>query len=63
MPQASTCSAAISAVCHRPDEDFDAHLLPVQWGEVLDDKQSNVGHCSFTTAFDVTMPKEHQFYA
>ena len=32
MPLVSTCSAAISAACHRPDEDSKSHLLPVIWG-------------------------------
>ncbi|EMC93071.1 hypothetical protein BAUCODRAFT_96576 [Baudoinia panamericana UAMH 10762] len=34
MPLASTCSAAISAACHRPLEDEAAHLWPVMWGRV-----------------------------
>ena len=34
MPLVSTCSAAISAACHRPDDDYDSHLLPVKWGFV-----------------------------
>ena len=32
MPLVSTCSAAISAACHGPERDSDAHLLPVKWG-------------------------------
>jgi hypothetical protein len=52
MPLASTCSAAISALCHAPEEDAEASLFPVMWGEVsLDEK--GVGHSSFTTAADV----------
>ncbi|KAK4958157.1 hypothetical protein LTR10_004582 [Elasticomyces elasticus] len=34
MPLASSCSAAISAACHRPEDDNAAHLLPVIWGRV-----------------------------
>ena len=34
MPLAATCSAAISAACHPPAGDNQAHLFPVQWGLV-----------------------------
>ena len=34
MPLASTCSAAISAACHPPRDDNEAHLFPVQWGNI-----------------------------
>lgn len=57
MPLASTCSAAISAACHRPAEDFDAHLLPVQWGVVSDGNR-----CAFTTHRDVKPLREGNFY-
>ena len=30
----STCSAAISAACHRPDEDFESHLSSLRWDSV-----------------------------
>lgn len=61
MPLASTCSAAISAACHRPEADKEAHLLPVQWGvEGKDDE--GVDHCSFTTSQTVTAPSEGSFY-
>lgn len=39
MPLASSCSAAISAACHRPEDDSAAHLLPVVWGKVPDSDQ------------------------
>lgn len=32
MPLAGTFSMAISAACHRPAEDTDAHLMPLKWG-------------------------------
>jgi hypothetical protein len=35
MPLSATCSVIISAACHRPDGDKEAHLFPVQWGAVL----------------------------
>ena len=56
MPLASTCSAAISAACHRPKEDEDAHLLPVQWGVVSRAGEPLV--CAFTTAGDVRPPPQ-----
>ncbi|KAL8956158.1 MAG: hypothetical protein Q9193_006239, partial [Seirophora villosa] len=53
-PLASTCSAAISAACHRPSCDAQAHMFQVQWGVVSWNPSTHVGHCSFTTAKDVT---------
>lgn len=32
MPLAASCSAAISAACHPPSNDHQAHLKAVQWG-------------------------------
>lgn len=61
MPLASTCSAAISAACHRPEADKEAHLLPVQWGVVGTDDQ-NTEYCSFTTSRNVTMPSTGSYY-
>ncbi|PMD63797.1 uncharacterized protein K444DRAFT_492116, partial [Hyaloscypha bicolor E] len=34
MPLSATCSVIISAACHRPDGDKEAHLFPVKWGAV-----------------------------
>lgn len=60
MPLISTCSAAITAACHAPEDDKDAYLLPVRWGVIsLDD---GVRHCSFTTARDVEPPLEGALY-
>ena len=65
MPVVSTCSAAISASCHRDPGDVSAHFLEVQWGvtpgKYRVDKE--IGHCSFTTARDVTRPVEGRLYA
>ena len=55
MPLASTCSAAISAACHRPEEDKEAHLLPIQWGVVTTDDQ-NTSYCSFSTSRTIAAP-------
>jgi hypothetical protein len=67
MPLASTCSAAISAACHRPALDTDAYLLPVQWGVIEEDailvgesgpSGEKLKRCAFTTARDVRLPEE-----
>lgn len=50
MPLVSSCSAAISAACHRPDEDLQSHLLPVRWGYVKPD------YWCFTTSREVSYP-------
>lgn len=47
IPLASTYSAAISAACHRPPDDVDASVLPVQWGVVS--TKNGIGHCSFSS--------------
>ena len=60
MPLVGSCSAAISAACHPPEEDVDASLLPVLWGAVNSDQK--VGHCCFTS-FDVSPPIEGEDYA
>ena len=57
MPLVSTCSAAISAACHRPVGDKYAHLFPVKYGVVSVGK-NGVGHCCFTTAADVEDPSQ-----
>jgi hypothetical protein len=67
MPLASSCSAAISAACHPPVEDVDAHLLPVQWGVVsyenrASDGEEGVGHCSFSS-MPVEQPVPGRLYA
>jgi hypothetical protein len=56
MPLVVSCSAAISANCHRPELDEDAYLLPVRWGVVgVNDEGHKI--CSFTTMRDVEPPK------
>ncbi len=57
MPLASTCSAAISAACHRPDGDKEAHLLPIQWGDV-GKNEYGLGLCSFTTSRTIKAPAQ-----
>ncbi len=55
MPLVSTCSLGISANCHRPEGDAEAHLLPVQWG-VIEKSPDGVQKCSFTTLRTVKPP-------
>lgn len=63
MPLAFSCSAAISAACHRPEADKEAHLLPVQWGVVEETTNDrNTKYCSFTTSRDVIAPSVGSFY-
>lgn len=49
MPVAASCSRAIAAAAHRPVEDVDAAVLPVQWGEVEVMGNADVGHGCFTS--------------
>lgn len=60
MPLASTCSAAISANCHRHPEDQDCSKLPVRWGFVKDDSVPAGGRFTFTTAIDVEYPSKEE---
>ncbi|KAL8727294.1 MAG: hypothetical protein Q9181_005758 [Wetmoreana brouardii] len=60
MPLAATCSAAISAACHAPEDDPDAAVLPVQWGVVS--VKDGIGHCCFSSKL-VAPPIPGQMYA
>ena len=62
IPLVGSCSAAISAACHRPNDDSSASLLPLKWGCLDADSRSRTGHCSLSS-FDVTSPEEGHFYA
>lgn len=57
MPLVRTCSAAISAACHRHPRDVDVHLLPLTWGYAPEDSAGNGRFC-FTTASDVSWPED-----
>ena len=56
IPLASTYSIVISATCHRPEEDTEASLLPVQWGVVTPGNQTPARY-SFTTLRTVRPPQ------
>lgn len=63
LPLAGSCSLAISAACHRPEDDVDAARLPVMWGEVeKEDQSADVGHCCITSKH-VIPPTEGRLYA
>jgi hypothetical protein len=62
IPLANSNSFAIAAACHRPEEDKDAALKGVMWGEVQAGSDSEVGHCCFTS-MEVTAPVEGKLYA
>jgi hypothetical protein len=43
-------SLAISAACHRPEKELDAHLRPVKWGALdMPYEDRKEGHCCFTS--------------
>lgn len=60
MPLAGSCSAAISAACHRPKEDVDATKRSLMWGVV--EAEGDIGHCCFTS-FRVEKPIVRKLYA
>ncbi|KAL4864026.1 hypothetical protein BDV12DRAFT_201528 [Aspergillus spectabilis] len=65
LPVVLWSSAAISAACHRPDQDNDAAALPVTWGVVPPQASSNIpgtGHCSLTTYSMVQAPVKGNRY-
>lgn len=61
IPLAGSCSAAISAACHTPENDIHASEKPVMWGLVGTNKDG-IGHCSFTS-LEVSFPKQGESYA
>jgi hypothetical protein len=62
IPLVGSCSAAISAACHRPSNDSSASLLPLKWGCVDADTGKDVRHCSLSS-FEVAAPEDGRFYA
>ena len=62
IPLVGSCSAAISAACHRPSDDTSASLLPLRWGCVDADSGRDVGHCCLSS-FEVTAPEAGFYYA
>lgn len=66
IPLVGSCSAAISAACHRPCVDAMAYVRPVMWGVMDADGDggmgSEVGHCCFSS-FEVGKPVKGHLYA
>jgi hypothetical protein len=66
IPLVGSCSAAISAACHRPNVDNMAYGRPVMWGVLAPDMDENgggeVGHCCFSS-FGVGKPVKGNLYA
>ncbi len=62
IPLVGSCSAAISAACHRPPDDSAAYLNPVQWGVVQGDMGATAEHCSFS-GWEVGIPVKGRMYA
>jgi hypothetical protein len=63
IPTAGSCSVALAAAAHRPENDVDAAVLPVKWGVVREPEGAEgVGHCCFTGE-EVTEPQEGKLYA
>jgi hypothetical protein len=46
MPLAGSCSSALSAACHPPEDEPDVALVPVKWG--VTSIADGVGHCSLS---------------
>lgn len=60
MPLVGSCSAAISAACHKPNEDVDASRKGVMWGVV--GVENGIGHCCVTSS-EIEKPMEGELYA
>lgn len=65
IPLAASCSIAISAACHVPEQELELHpeQAPLQWGVVpgVFDERGNP-HCSFSSQ-PVTQPVDHVYYS
>jgi hypothetical protein len=56
IPFAASCSLVISAACHPPRDDKDAHLRPVKWGVVKERMFDGKLHCTLSS-MHVKRPK------
>jgi hypothetical protein len=56
MPLAASCSLVISAACHPPDGDKDAHLGKVRWGVTVRENEEGYEHCSLSTLQGMKKP-------
>jgi len=60
MPLVGTNSLAISANCHRPANDKEAHRGKVAWGVVVVRGQREVGRCTFASSHVVQRPGDEE---
>ena len=60
IPLTGSCSAAISAACHRPEGVTDAAEKVLMWGAV--ETKGSIGHCCFTS-FEFGKPIIGRHYA
>lgn len=49
IPVGASCSAIVSAACHPPRGDTEAHLKQVQWGVTEEVDDSGIAHCAFSS--------------
>lgn len=52
IPLAGSCSAAISAACHPPDDDVDAAIKPIMWGEICSSANRSHSTSTLTSLLD-----------
>ncbi|KAE8374338.1 hypothetical protein BDV26DRAFT_45048 [Aspergillus bertholletiae] len=62
IPVIGSCSAAISAACHPPEDDVDAAGKPLSWGAVRHQQGDQPGHCCLTSQI-VEKPRYGELYA
>ncbi|OGM43322.1 hypothetical protein ABOM_008718 [Aspergillus bombycis] len=62
IPVIGSCSVAISAACHPPEEDSDAAGKPLSWGAVRHQEGDQPGHCCLTSQ-TVEKPRYGELYA
>ncbi|KAB8207648.1 hypothetical protein BDV34DRAFT_223209 [Aspergillus parasiticus] len=62
IPVVGSCSVAISAACHPPEEDSDAAGKPLSWGAVRHQEGDRPGHCCLTSQ-TVEKPRYGELYA
>ena len=61
VPVVASCSLAISAACHPPPGDINAHLAKVRWGVTENEVVTSFRHCSLSLKA-VTEPEEGRTY-
>lgn len=61
IPFVASCSLVISAACHQPRDDREAHLKRVKWGVVKERVFDGELHCSLSSQ-RVEPPKEGTRY-